>query len=97
MRRDDPESVPIRFAYLRKMERACQGIRAITRIAGLAQHGQPWPPLRRALSKLYIHMPPSLIAVKIHGVPIASSNTQDFAAAACFRSVLLPLPRQSTR
>lgn len=31
---DDPESVPIRFANLRKIERACQGIWAIARIVG---------------------------------------------------------------
>ncbi|MBQ2649518.1 MAG: hypothetical protein IJF82_19355 [Achromobacter sp.] len=31
---DDPESVPIRFADLRKIERACQGIWAIARIVG---------------------------------------------------------------
>lgn len=31
---DDPESVPIRFADLRKIERACLGIWAIARIVG---------------------------------------------------------------
>ncbi|WP_241083653.1 hypothetical protein [Achromobacter xylosoxidans] len=31
---DDPESVPIRFADLRKIERACQGIWAIARVVG---------------------------------------------------------------
>ncbi|WP_241133560.1 hypothetical protein [Achromobacter insuavis] len=31
---DDPESVSIRFADLRKIERACQGIWAIARIVG---------------------------------------------------------------
>lgn len=31
---DDPESVPIRFVDLRKIERACQGIWAIARIVG---------------------------------------------------------------